>query len=828
MNFLRSTLDNGYLTRWLQSEVRAESVSVPAHVRLVDAGDKAINPMREIYAEEIRKSGIPCPAFIDLQPGGCLSLLGSELRLYYRAPFGDPVIGEIADYPTPSRVTVAAVTIVEADEDISARAEWNVSGGAFLYIDGNVVRSFLPYIRNKFEKETFDIKLEKGRHVFIIIADDYAERDTECRVSLRFLTCTSSIYQIIPLGDRSPEILEKHEKALESLAFTRTCYKSGNVYLYMDNDFADSIDIELEGATEENEEAGVLCRRTAHFSPYSDISDLGPCESFPLGFLRFGVTAYAQDIRIETTRCFENFPVSFITRALSDVKGRKRQCFQFLAEHGEMNANRAVAILMSDGDIQEAEELLWYQVDFINRRCDCSDFYLPYFPYIIRHFSGELSEELLSAIKKCLLSFRYWMDEAGSDAMCFWSENHKLMFHTSQLLAGELYPDEIFTNSGMTGKEMVGKAKNLLAVWFDCFFKTGFSEWNSPPYLPIDSLGFASLYAMAEDSEVRTWARRGLDYIFRLLALTSVNGVFSTTSGRTYLKELMGNHSSCTSFMNWIAYGLGNESHAGKGVVSLALSDYECSGDNLEFARLGKGRAVYLKMTNGSVNPANVTVYKTSEYLLSAVNGYKIYKPGKQEDVVHAVVSADEHIWINHPGEFAIFGKARPSYWAGSSILPRVYQYRGLVSVCFQIPADCPVDFTHCYWPSFEFKRTDYQGNWAFAECQNGVKIGIFASNGLSITTKGGNMGRELISRGNNTHWLIRMAGSSIPFELFTSSLLSSDARICSSEIIFSDPGYGEIRITDYGLSVCGRKETYEGFSAEGFTEFLSDKGGFS
>ena len=90
--------------------------------------------------------------------------------------------------------------------------------------------------------------------------------------------------------------------------------------------------------------------------------------------------------------------------------------------------------------------------------------------------SGILSEKTENELTDCLLGFRYWIDEPGNDAMWFWSENHALMFHTCQLLAGELFPDEVFTNSGLTGRQMQAKAKNMLYDWFVTFRKEGFTE----------------------------------------------------------------------------------------------------------------------------------------------------------------------------------------------------------------------------------------------------------------------------------------------------------------------------------------------------------------
>ena len=46
------------------------------------------------------------------------------------------------------------------------------------------------------------------------------------------------------------------------------------------------------------------------------------------------------------------------------------------------------------------------------------------------------------------------MDQEGSDAMCFWSENHSLMFYVSAMNVGELYPEDYFARAHMTGKEL--------------------------------------------------------------------------------------------------------------------------------------------------------------------------------------------------------------------------------------------------------------------------------------------------------------------------------------------------------------------------------------
>lgn len=63
----------------------------------------------------------------------------------------------------------------------------------------------------------------------------------------------------------------------------------------------------------------------------------------------------------------------------------------------------------------------------IESRYDCSDFLVcGLVRYVKNH---EMDKELSSRVKEVLLHYRYWMDQEGSDAMCFWSENHSLMFY---------------------------------------------------------------------------------------------------------------------------------------------------------------------------------------------------------------------------------------------------------------------------------------------------------------------------------------------------------------------------------------------------------------
>lgn len=140
---------------------------------------------------------------------------------------------------------------------------------------------------------------------------------------------------------------------------------------------------------------------------------------------------------------------------------------------------------------------------------------------------------MLERINSSILSYRYWVDEPGNDVMWFWSENHVLCFHTSQLLAGDYLPDAIFSASGRTGREQAVLAADRLRRWFDSVEAHGLAEWNSAAYYPVDFIGLLAIEHWAEP-ELAARARHQLDLIFEMIALHTLGGVPSGSQGGAY------------------------------------------------------------------------------------------------------------------------------------------------------------------------------------------------------------------------------------------------------------------------------------------------------
>ena len=193
---------------------------------------------------------------------------------------------------------------------------------------------------------------------------------------------------------------------------------------------------------------------------------------------------------------------------------------------------RGINELDRGNTIDEAEIL--DLVDFVNNRYDCADFRLiclvrTYIAY--RHL---LTESTVKAIENSMLSFKYWMDEPGSDGMCFWSENHQLLFHTCEYLIGNLFLDSIFSNDGKTGRAHKEKARPKIMSWLKNRFTYGFTEWHSNTYYEEDIAPLSVLVDFSEDIEMVEQSKMILDILFLDMAMHSFEGYFVATSGRCY------------------------------------------------------------------------------------------------------------------------------------------------------------------------------------------------------------------------------------------------------------------------------------------------------
>ncbi len=171
---------------------------------------------------------------------------------------------------------------------------------------------------------------------------------------------------------------------------------------------------------------------------------------------------------------------------------------------------------------------------YVDGRYDCSDFRLQSVLRILYEYGDRLSPDIQNEFKRLLLDFKYWMTEPGNDGMCYWSENHQILFAAAEYLAGQLYPDEPFTNNGQTGRQHKQAARQRILTWLQQRWLYGFTEWYSNVYYVEDITPLANLVDFAQDEQIVQKSKIILDLLLYDMASQSYKGNFVTTMGRSY------------------------------------------------------------------------------------------------------------------------------------------------------------------------------------------------------------------------------------------------------------------------------------------------------
>lgn len=184
-------------------------------------------------------------------------------------------------------------------------------------------------------------------------------------------------------------------------------------------------------------------------------------------------------------------------------------------------------------DEKQIEELC----DYIDMRLDCADFRMVSILRTMYSYSELISPKTTARIKNTILGFKYWMDEPGEDSMCYWSENHQLLFSACEYLAGQLYPDDLFVNSNQKGSEHIEKAKPRLLNWLRYRFDYGFTEWHSNTYYEEDVAPLTILIDFCGNKEICEKSKIILDLLLLDMAMHSYKGLFAAASGRCYEKQ---------------------------------------------------------------------------------------------------------------------------------------------------------------------------------------------------------------------------------------------------------------------------------------------------
>jgi hypothetical protein len=218
-------------------------------------------------------------------------------------------------------------------------------------------------------------------------------------------------------------------------------------------------------------------------------------------------------------------------------------------------------------------------LSYVGSGRDCADFALPAFLRImyLHRGSATLPPGTLERIEAVILAYKYWMDEPGErEHSCnYFTENHQILQHCCELLAGQLYPDGKFQN-GRSGREHERHAIEFIDRWLGWRARFGFSEWLSNCYYEEDLLALVMIAEFADREDLASRARMVADLLLFDIAVNSFKGAFACSSGRTYLRMIVDPGLDGVSAISALLWGRGSAERAlNKAALMMAAGGFE-------------------------------------------------------------------------------------------------------------------------------------------------------------------------------------------------------------------------------------------------------------
>lgn len=246
-------------------------------------------------------------------------------------------------------------------------------------------------------------------------------------------------------------------------------------------------------------------------------------------------------IKIKKTYVLAIIIITLIAIPLIDlIRITNYKCFSSLPQNKTKNFAYKIYYDLVNNSQNIDWKLLDNDLEYIKQQYDVSDFYIATIIRILSDYPSEIPYEKKEQIKKTLLGFRYWMDEPGENGMCYWSENHQILFASAEYLVGQMYPSEIFTNDGLTGSEHKVKARKRILDWLEMRWKFGFTEFYSNVYYNEDIAGMINIIDYADDETLVKKAEIIMDLLLYDIASQKTGNMFVTVSGRAYERNRKG------------------------------------------------------------------------------------------------------------------------------------------------------------------------------------------------------------------------------------------------------------------------------------------------
>jgi hypothetical protein len=217
------------------------------------------------------------------------------------------------------------------------------------------------------------------------------------------------------------------------------------------------------------------------------------------------------------------------------------------------------------------------------------------------------------------------------------------------------------------------------------------------------------------------------------------------------------------------------------------------------------GRVVDPNLDCHAMTEVHIQTYRTANYLLSCAQDYRPGKPGYQQHPWQATLGIDAVVFTNHPGSADL--TARPNFWAGNGILPRVVQHHNVLVCLHRVWPEDAFPFTHAYFPRDAFDEVVEQDHWIFARKGDGY-IGLYVQQPHRWLPDEQGRLVEVRADAEQCVWLVEMGerGQWPDFAGFVAALGAARVECGDLSVQFESPSQGLVEFAWQGdLRVAGQ-----------------------
>ena len=784
VHFARYELEKGYVHNWLVAGPQAIPV---LDLERYQGDDWKLQIARHYYDA---KSGVNQPP-IENEP-----FESGEAKLtwdYFRCD-DDHFVDRTAFYHTCHYLQSWAFSRVVSPSEQDVSCVLTTNGPADVWVNGAHVHRQEHFHHQIPHGVSFQAKLIQGHNEILVRFEEVAARECPYAMALQIVGAPKEAFVFIPTLHEGIARRQVVEKAIEAAYLDRDVFAwDDEITVHWPADLATSAELtvrlqKLPAWIYSEGRPTVSAKFNLPLSaPYQRPE--GRYDIFLIPSLR---EYYEGNLRLERKIALTSRKNKYSQTPYGTYDERRGEALTDAAQR-ETNVFSEIAKMALGYWANVKNDVILQTIDGINQRKDCSDFYLVGLLGMMRRYGDlpQFPEALKQPFEACVLNFKYWADEPGADSMWFWSENHQILFHTCEILAGQLYPDRIFTNVGQTGQWHREKGERMALSWLQKRGAGGFSEWDSNCYFEEDLLALTHLADLAESQSVYDLASVIMDKMFLTMALNSYKGVFGSTHGRTYTPHIKGARGESTAGVSRLMWGMGAFNDKILATVSLAcMSNYEFprligdiaadlppSGEMWNRERHAGKLEEWCDRANGEWQVNKVT-YKTPNYMLCSAQDYHPGESGVQQHIWQATLGPDAVVFVTHPPLLSEENSHRPGFWHGNVVLPRVSQWKDVLIAVHKIPENDWLGFTHAYFPAWAFDEYLLRDGWAFARKGDGY-LAITAARGLEFIQRGDNAFRELRSYGRENIWVCHMGRAALDgnFNSFQEKILALDVQ---------------------------------------------------